>query len=309
MADTEATERDQGKKYSGREARAQERAQEAARHTADMERRFKNEIARSTRETRAFEGVQKIEVAGIVPAVSVVGEDSVSAVLENGRGRADLCDLTVLDFASFTRPGGSYEHGTMAQEQALCAESYLYNVLTHEGKWYSENRRRNLNCNLFRNRALVVPKVRFEREGYHSYADVIVAAAPNARRARSEYHVSDETLLASMRDRIHFVLSVADVLGNDKLVLGAFGCGVFGWDAETVAELTREELASGSHVVSSVIFAIPDNRYDENLAHFQHVFASFPEHNDVPFGADAPESEPTESNDTSEDEDDWHLYL
>ena len=39
-----------------------------------------------------------------------------------------------------------------------------------------ENRRRNLNCELYRNRGLVVPKVRFDREKYHSYADVIVVS-------------------------------------------------------------------------------------------------------------------------------------
>ncbi|MFR3451345.1 MAG: TIGR02452 family protein [Collinsella sp.] len=87
--------------------------------------------------------------------------DAVAAILENGRGRAEFCDLAVLDFASFTNPGGGYTRGSWAQEEALCAESFLYNVLEKQGDWYGENRRRNINCDLYRNRALVVPKVRF----------------------------------------------------------------------------------------------------------------------------------------------------
>ena len=39
----------------------------------------------------------------------------------------------------------------------------------------------------------------------------------------------------------------------------------------------REELASGSHGVKQVIFAIPRTRYDENLAKFEHAFSAFPE--------------------------------
>ena len=55
----------------------------------------------------------------------------------------------------------------------------------------------------------MVPKVRFERDKYHKYADVIVVAAPNARRARTEYHIDNETLVKAMRNRIRFVMAIA----------------------------------------------------------------------------------------------------
>ena len=74
--------------------------------------------------------------------VTVVDQDSVAAVLERGRGLASACDLAVLDFASFTYPGGSYERGAWGQEQSLCSASFLFNVLTEKGSWYAENRRR-----------------------------------------------------------------------------------------------------------------------------------------------------------------------
>ena len=247
----------------------------------------------------------------VIPTVTVVDQDAVATILERGRGRAQYCDLTVLDFASFTTPGGGYDRGTWAQEQALCSESFLFNVLNRNKDWYAENRRRNLNCNLYRDRALVVPKVRFTRDRIHAYADVLVVAAPNATYAKSDYGVSDEALESAMRDRIKFVLACADQMGNEKIVLGAFGCGAFGWDAEVVAPMFLEELASGGHIVTDVVFAVPKARYNKNFEQFQHAFAMFPEKNEVSF-ADAQAAAAAAADaraETEDEEDDWRKYL
>ncbi len=117
-----------------------------------------------------------------------------------------------------------------------------------------------------------------------------------------------------MRERIAFVMAIADQLGYDKLVLGAFGCGAFGWDAATVAELFRAELASGTHMASKITFPVPRGRADENLEVFQHAFATFPEKNDAPYqsraelAAQRASQRATEAED-ADDEDDWRKYL
>ena len=296
-----------------RNPRKMARASAAKEHTEQMAARFGREIERSRTGTVRYDGRPAALEEGCVPQVSVVATDVVSAILENGRGRAEYCDLAVLDFASFVNPGGGYIRGTMAQEEALCTESFLYNVLEGFGDWYAENRRRNLNCELYRNRALAVPAVRFGRDRIHAYADVIVAAAPNARRARADYKASDEVLEETMRERIAFALSVIDARGLKKAVLGAYGCGVFGWDASVVAEMFRAELASGAHGLEEVVFAIPRTRYDDNLARFEHAFAAFPEKNEESFAdaqarAAAAAAQATQDDD-DEDEDDWRKYL
>ena len=291
--------------------RRQERTERASAHIAEVDAKLAGEVKRSLAELRTYEGMPKPEVEGCVPTVQVVEQDSVAAVLERGRGIASACDLAVLDFASFTEPGGAYDRGAWAQEEALCAESTLFNVLREQKSWYAQNRRRNINCELYRNRGMVVPKVRFERDGYHSYADVIVVAAPNARRARENYRIADDTLVAAMRDRIRFVMAIADDLGHKKLVLGAYGCGTFGWDASVVAELFREELASGRHVAEQVVFAVPRERFNENLARFEHAFAAFPEANDAPYVKPAarPKVEVKRQEEDEEEEEDWRKYL
>lgn len=256
------------------------------------------------------------EPAPVLPEVTVLDASATQAILDNGRGYAQFCDMAVLDFASFTNPGGGYIQGYLGQEATLCADSYLYNVLDKQRKWYGENRRRNINCELYRNRALVVPAVRFDRNHVHAYADVIVAAAPNVKRARQEYRVSDDALLDALRDRIRFVLAICDELGREKLVLGAWGCDNNGFDAEAVAELFRKELASGDFKVKQVFFAVPSTRWDEDFAKFEHVLANFPERNEESYAqvaaraaaARAAEQVQAAAED-DEDDDDWRKYL
>lgn len=256
------------------------------------------------------------ESAPVLPEVTVLDASATQAILDNGRGYAQFCDMAVLAFASFTNPGGGYIQGYLGQEATLCADSYLYNVLDKQRKWYGENRRRNINCELYRNRALVVPAVRFDRNHVHAYADVIVAAAPNAKRARQEYRVSDDALLNALRDRIRFVLAICDELGREKLVLGAWGCDNNGFDAEAVAELFRKELASGDFKVKQVFFAVPSTRWDEDFAKFEHVLANFPDRNEESYAqvaaraaaARAVEQAQAAAED-DEDDDDWRKYL
>ena len=284
---------------------------------AEVETAVEPEAApESTESADEAESAPAEEAAPVLPEVTVLDASVTQAILDNGRGYAQFCDMAVLAFASFTNPGGGYIQGYMGQEATLCADSYLYNVLDKQRKWYGENRRRNINCELYRNRALVVPAVRFDRNHVHAYADVIVAAAPNAKRARQEYRVGDDALLDALRDRIRFVLAICDELGREKLVLGAWGCDNNGFDAEAVAELFRKELASGDFKVKQVFFAVPSTRWDEDFAKFEHVLASFPECNEESYAqvaaraaaARAAEQAQAAAED-DEDDDDWRKYL
>lgn len=295
-----------------------EAAEVEATEAAEVEAAVDAEVAPEPVEeaTEAEPAPAAEEPAPVLPEVTVLDASATQAILDNGRGYAQFCDMAVLAFASFTNPGGGYIQGYLGQEATLCADSYLYNVLDKQRKWYGENRRRNINCELYRNRALVVPAVRFDRKHVHAYADVIVAAAPNAKRARQEYRVSDGALLDALRDRIRFVLAICDELGREKLVLGAWGCENNGFDAEAVAELFRKELASGDFKVKQVFFAVPSTRWDEDFAKFEHVLANFPERNEESYAqvaaraaaARAAEQAQAAAED-DEDEDDWRKYL
>ena len=297
-------------------AEESEAAEAETAEVASAETEVTAEPAHAEEATETESAPAAEEPAPVLPEVTVLDASATQAILDNGRGYAQFCGMAVLAFASFTNPGGGYIQGYLGQEATLCADSYLYNVLDKQRKWYGENRRRNINCELYRNRALVVPAVRFDRNHVHAYADVIVAAAPNVRRARQEYRVSDDALLDALRDRIRFVLAICDELGREKLVLGAWGCDNNGFDAEAVAELFRKELASGDFKVKQVFFAVPSTRWDEDFAKFEHVLANFPERNEESYAqvaaraAAARAAEQTQAaTEDDEDEDDWRKYL
>lgn len=297
-------------------AEESEAAEAETAEVASAETEVTAEPAHAEEATETESAPAAEEPAPVLPEVTVLDASATQAILDNGRGYAQFCDMAVLDFASFTNPGGGYIQGYLGQEATLCADSYLYNVLDKQRKWYGENRRRNINCELYRNRALVVPAVRFDRNHVHAYADVIVAAAPNVKRARQEYRVSDDALLDALRDRIRFVLAICDELGREKLVLGAWGCDNNGFDAEAVAALFRKELASGDFKVKQVFFAVPSTRWDEDFAKFEHVLANFPERNEESYAqvaaraAAARAAEQTQAaTEDDEDEDDWRKYL
>lgn len=297
-------------------AEESEAAEAETAEVASAETEVTAEPAHAEEATETESAPAAEEPAPVLPEVTVLDASATQAILDNGRGYAQFCDMAVLDFASFTNPGGGYIQGYLGQEATLCADSYLYNVLDKQRNWYGENRRRNINCELYRNRALVVPAVRFDRNHVHAYADVIVAAAPNAKRARQEYRVGDDALLDALRDRIRFVLAICDELGREKLVLGAWGCDNNGFDAEAVAELFRKELASGDFKVKQVFFAVPSTRWDEDFAKFEHVLANFPERNEESYAqvaaraaaAHAAEQAQAAAED-DEDDDDWRKYL
>ena len=84
--------------------------------------------------------------------------------------------------------------------------------------------------------------------------------------------ISDKENTEVLQSRIKFVLDMAKVNNVDTLILGAYGCGVFGQNPTEVAEIFKECLnTSHKNCFSKVIFAIPKGR-DNNLQAFEKAF-------------------------------------
>ena len=67
------------------------------------------------------------------------------------------------------------------------------------------------------------------------------------------------------------MLDIAKENEADLLILGAYGCGVFGQDAREVAETFKEYLDTSHKCFGKVVFAIPEGR-DKNLEVFESIF-------------------------------------
>ena len=234
----------------------EERAKLALTHTKEMEDLYKDEIDDCINETLAYNANSKfIEKRLNNKQIIIVDEiDSVGAVFKY----VNINEITaVLNFASYNNPGGKFIDGSKAQEECLCHESYLYNVLKGRIGYYKINHK-NKNRSLYTDRALYSPNVRFTKECKDVFCDVITCAAPNKTAAQKYYNVSDEENSEVLKERIEFVLKIAQDNGVDNLILGAYGCGVFGQDPLEVAKIFKEFLSGKYKCFNKVIFAIPN---------------------------------------------------
>ena len=168
----------------------------------------------------------------------------------------------VLNFASYKHAGGGFMGGAIAQEEALCHASTLYNVIGSERfeDEYEANRAKRISP-LYENFAIYSPNIIFDVNGESYNVNVITCPAPNI----SCYYGSYNSAKTAMKDRIKFILDIASANRQSKLILGAFGCGVFGNNPEVVAEYFAELIPHYPNI-TDVVFAIPDSNSKNYIA-------------------------------------------
>ena len=244
----------------------------AQKHTIEMQDKYSTQIVDAINNTVVYGEdaiVPEMVNHGKKQDTKIIIEDSdsVSAIMQMASGKT-----AVLNFASYKNPGGMFIEGSRAQEECLCHASFLYNVLKEESSYYDWNNNHK-NWALYRNRALYTPNIMFFNDNAQVCCDVITCAAPNYS-AYSKYNTTagqkpNNDALAS---RILFILSIAKAQQVDTLILGAFGCGVFGQDARTVARMFKGLLQMERFkCFDTVVFAVPDGK-DQNLKRFKEVF-------------------------------------
>jgi len=160
--------------------------------------------------------------------ITVLNETTFDALqrLTDGGGR-----IACLNFASAKNPGGGFLSGAQAQEEALARSSALYACLLSAPEYYERNRANH--SAIYLDLVIFSPLVPFFRDDSGTLletpilASVISAPAPNAG-AVAENETGNRVLLEpALRRRTELVLQTAQGHAVDKLVLGAWGCGVF----------------------------------------------------------------------------------
>ncbi len=205
-----------------------------------------------------------------LPEEVVINTDTVSAIIKESKDypRHIIC---ALNFASYTHAGGGFLSGSMAQEEALCHKSTLYPVLKKCEPYYAWNIG-NKNGGMYKNRALFSKNIIFEDGNTRASADVISCAAPNKSASSGPKTESEEKHQSEiLRSRIRFVFAVAAENYPDILILGAWGCGVFGQDPKEVAAIMHE-LTAEYRPAKRIVYAVPsDTRGKENYEAFVQI--------------------------------------
>ena len=192
-----------------------------------------------------------------------VNLDSVSVL----RALNNLDDTCLLNFASYKKPGGGYLNGSIAQEESLCYESNLYEVLSNEKfepfyKWNNKN----TNSNLYLNRAIYSKRIKFEG---NFYCDVLSCAAPNIGFLNNfQKNQIQKVNYEALKSRCQFIADILNKQNVKTFVTGAFGCGVFGQDPKEVAKVWKE-LSWGK--VEKVLYGVPGQNI--NTLTFRNQFS------------------------------------
>ena len=244
------------------------RAKVAKAHTEKMAVDYKIEIKTAISKSIIYDDKAVTDTsASTVPTIIVDDIDSVGGILKYASGKT-----CVLNFSSYKEPGGMFINGSKAQEECLCHESFLYNVLSKLTSFYDFNNQHK-NKALYLNRAIYTPDVIFEHNGEKCNCDVLTCAAPN-RSAFTKYNTTqkDEDLnLSTLKDRIFFIKKIVEMQNVETLILGAYGCGVFGQDASVVAGLFKEAFLSTN--VKTIVYAVPKGSDVKNYDAFNKTFS------------------------------------
>ncbi len=202
-------------------------------------------------------------LAEAVPAGSALVEVTGESTLEAARRLGD--GVACLVFASARNPGGGFLNGAQAQEEAIARSSALHACLESVPAFYAHHRA----CPdlVYSDRVIHAPGVPVFRSDDGGLlarphrASFLAAAAPNrgAVLANQPERVAD--VRPALLRRAERVLRVAAHHGHRRLVLGAWGCGVFRNEPGEVAEAFAAALAAAP-AFEHVVFAVLDRRRD-----------------------------------------------
>ena len=180
----------------------------------------------------------------------------------------------VLNFANYYRPGGGVRGGAAAQEEAICRVTTLYPCISSDRPkelFYNPHWKED---NLASNDLIYTPDVVVIREDTEGMdllppdmrynIDVITCAAP-------VYSGQDKGFMSVLFEkRFDRIMDAASAHDVDNIILGAFGCGVFGNDPRIVAEAAKRSSEKHMGLFRRIIFAVPQG--GNNYAQFGKVF-------------------------------------
>lgn len=213
------------------------------------------------------------------PRVEVTGETTLAAARRLVDGGATVL---ALNFASAKNPGGGFLGGSRAQEESLARSSALYPSLCTQQPYYDANRAGARA--VYTDHAIYSPRVPVFRDDDGALLDApydvsfLTMPAVNVSAMRQHGRLDRDVVFRTMARRVGHVLALAAERGYRMLVLGAWGCGVFGNDPRLIAGFFAEALAKEvGECFEHVTFAVFDPSPDQaTLTAFRDGLAPHP---------------------------------
>ncbi|GLF92809.1 TIGR02452 family protein [Streptomyces yaizuensis] len=215
---------------------------------------------------------------GRVTAFEVTGESTTAAARR--LTTRDPAPVAVLSFASARNPGGGFLNGAQAQEEALCRASALHATLLEIPEYYAHHRADR--SPFYSDRVIHSPAVPVFRDDRGTLLDTpftvgfLTSPAPNAGVIARTAPQDVPLIPAALTARAERVLQTAVAAGYRRLVLGAWGCGVFRNDPAQVAGAFRALLTGEGPFAGhfdEITFAVLDRTKGQGtLTAFERAF-------------------------------------
>nr|QBK87222.1 MAG: protein of unknown function DUF2263 [Marseillevirus LCMAC201] len=205
----------------------------------------------------------------------VVKTQTLEACQIEGNGKEDEKHICVLNFASAKNPGGGFLKGSNAQEESIARASGLYACIKNN-IMYEKNAQDNNKC-LYSHHMIFSPTVPVFRDKNDDLIEkpfcisFITSPAVNAKQAKIQ-NIDNDVINQTMLERMDRFLSVTVWNHVDILILGAWGCGVFGGNNEIVAKQFFDLLTGKYYgMFEKVIFTVIG---DADFTVFSRLFGS-----------------------------------
>jgi len=194
----------------------------------------------------------------VAPAIEVTSETSLQATRRLGG------TVACLVFASAKNPGGGFRTGAQAQEESIARASALHACLESVPEFYAFHREQH--DLRYSDRVIYSPAVPVFRDDQGALLEdpypvsFLTCAAPNLSAILRDQPGDAGTVPDVLAARAGRVLRIAAACGHRTVVLGAWGCGVFGNDPATVAAAFADQVARTGGWFDRIVFPVYDRR-------------------------------------------------
>ena len=199
--------------------------------------------------------------------VEVQEESSVDALLRFAKLHEEN-SIGLLNFASAKHPGGGFLNGAVAQEECLSYCSNLF-LLQKDQKYYEINKKYNKHYT----DTMIISQTIFFRDSKYNLIEkpieCCVITCPAVNRKIAGYNNTSDLV---MKNRMRKILIEFINHEQTNIILGAYGCGVFGNKPEQIALFWKELLEDENlkQYFNHITFSIKGK---QNYNVFKNIFS------------------------------------
>lgn len=175
--------------------------------------------------------------------ISVENSDTVTSLVKWSK----IGKTAILNMASPYRPGGGVRNGARAQEECLFRCSNLVRAID------------STHYPIKKDECIYTQDAVFFKDVNYDYMEPVtcdVVTIPALNLNKEEFNDQDYETIT--REKIRIMLSVPYKFGVKNIILGAWGCGVFGNNPEKIAQYFKDAIITEgySSLYENVVFAI-----------------------------------------------------